>query len=122
MVRDLNLDVEVLGAPIVRDADGLALSSRNVYLSPAERALACNLSVALDKASTQSSVEASRTAAYEVLDRAADDPAFVLDYATLVHPGTFAEVPDDHRGPALFVVAARVGRTRLIDNATVSFD
>jgi pantoate--beta-alanine ligase len=121
MVRDLNLDVEVLGAPIVRDADGLALSSRNAYLSPAERVLARSLSVALEKASTQSSVPAARTAAYEVLDRAADDPAFALDYATLVHPGTFAEVADDHTGVATFVVAARVGRTRLIDNASLTF-
>ncbi len=121
MVTDLNLDIEVLGAPIVRDEDGLALSSRNVYLSPAERVLARNLSAALEKAGTQPSVAAARAAAYVVLDGAADDPAFVLDYATLVHPGTFAEVPDDHTGSALFVVAAQVGRTRLIDNATLTF-
>ena len=121
MVTDLNLDVEVLGAPIVRDADGLALSSRNVYLTPAERVLARSLSAALEKASTQPSVPAARGAAYEILDRAGDDPAFALDYATLVHPSTFAEVADDHRGPATFAVAARVGRTRLIDNATVTF-
>ena len=56
-----------------------------------------------------------------MLDRAADDPAFALDYATLVHPSTFAEVPDDYTGPAIFAVAARVGRTRLIDNATLTF-
>jgi pantoate--beta-alanine ligase len=120
MVRDLNLDIEVLGAPIVREADGLALSSRNVYLSPTERALARSLSAALEKAATQASVPAARAAAYEVLDRAADDPAFALDYATLVDPGTFTEVPDDHIGTALFVVAARVGRTRLIDNAALT--
>jgi pantoate--beta-alanine ligase len=120
MVRDLNLDVEVLGAPIVRDSDGLALSSRNVYLSPAERVLARSLSVALEKAGTQLTVPAARAAAYEVLDRAADDPAFALDYAPLVNPGTFAEVPDDHAGTALLAVAARVGRTRLIDNATLN--
>ena len=121
MVTDLNLDIEVLGAPIVRDADGLALSSRNVYLSPAERVLARNLSAALEKAGTQHSVRAARVAAHEVLDRAADDPAFALDYGSLVHPGTFAEVSDDHTGTAIFVVAAHVGRTRLIDNATLTF-
>jgi pantoate--beta-alanine ligase len=121
MVTDLDLDIEVLGAPIVRDEDGLALSSRNVYLSPAERVLARSLSAALEKAGTQSSAPAARAAAYEVLDRAADDPAFALDYATLVHPRTFAEVADDHTGTAIFVVAARVGQTRLIDNATLTF-
>ena len=120
MVRDLNLDVEVLGAPIVRDTDGLALSSRNVYLSPAERILARSLSVALEKAGTSPSAPAARAAAAEVLDRAADDPAFALDYATLVHPSTFAEVPDDHTGTAIFAIAARVGRTRLIDNTTLT--
>jgi pantoate--beta-alanine ligase len=121
MVLDLNLDIEVVGAPIVREADGLALSSRNIYLSPAERTLALSMSTALEKAGTQTSVPAARSAAYEILDRAADDPSFALDYATLVHPATFAEVPDDYTGHALFVVAARVGRTRLIDNATLTF-
>src|SRR5918998_1784300 len=121
MVLDLNLDIEVVGAPIVREPDGLAASSRNAYLSPAERVLARSLSAALEKAGTSPSVPAARSAAYEILDRAADNPAFGLDYATLVDPATFAEVPDDHTGRALFVVAARVGSTRLIDNATVTF-
>jgi pantoate--beta-alanine ligase len=120
MVLDLNLDIEVVGAPIVRDPDGLATSSRNVFLSPAERILARSLSAALEKAATQPTVPAARSAAYEILDRAADDPAFELDYATLVDPSTFADVPDDHTGHAIFVVAARVGGTRLIDNATVT--
>jgi len=121
MVTDLNLDVEVLGAPIVRDEDGLALSSRNSYLSPTERLLARNLSAALEKAGTQPSVPSARAAAYEVLDRATDDPAFALDYATLVDPATFREVADDHTGTAIFVVAARIGQTRLIDNTTLTF-
>jgi pantoate--beta-alanine ligase len=121
MVRDLDLDVEIVGAPIVRDADGLALSSRNVYLSSAERGLALSLSTALEKAGAQGSVPAARAAAYEILDRAADDPAFRLDYAALVHPHSFAEVADDHVGAALLLLAAQVGRTRLIDNASLTF-
>ncbi len=120
MVVDLNVPVEVVAAPIVRDADGLALSSRNVYLSPAERSLALSLSTALEKAATQTSVPAARAAAYETLERAEDDPAFALDYAALVHPTTFAELPDHYAGPAVFAVAARVGRTRLIDNVSMT--
>jgi pantoate--beta-alanine ligase len=55
------------------------------------------------------------------LDRAQAEPCFELDYATIVNPATFAEVPDDHVGPATFVVAARVGGTRLIDNTIINF-
>ena len=121
MVIDFNLAVELVGAPIVREPDGLALSSRNVFLSASERAVARSLSAALEKAATQGSVRSARAAAYEVLDRAEAEPCFELDYATIVNPATFAEVPDDHVGLAVFVVAARVGGTRLIDNTTINF-
>ena len=121
MVADLNLPVEIVAAPIVREPDGLAISSRNVFLSVMERAVARSISAALEKAVTQSSVPSARAAAYEVLDRAEAEPCFELDYATIVNPVTFTEVPDDHVGPARFVIAARVGRTRLIDNTTINF-
>jgi len=121
MVLDLNMDVEVVGAPTVREADGLALSSRNVFLSTSERPLAASLKAALDKAAAQDSVAAARIAADEVLDRVQFEPAFALDYAVLVNPSTFAEVPDDHTGPVLMLVAAKVGSTRLIDNALLDF-
>jgi pantoate--beta-alanine ligase len=121
MVIDLNLAVEVVGAPIVRDPDGLALSSRNIFLSAAERALALNLPASLRQASSQETVAEARAAAHAVLSRAELEPGFQLDYATVVNPTTFAEVGDDYTGPALFVVAAKVGTTRLIDNAMVSF-
>ena len=121
MVTDLNIPIEIVGAPIVREPDGLALSSRNVFLTATERAVARSISAALEKAATQTSVPAARTAASEVLDRAAAEPCFELDYATIVNPATFTDVPDDHVGPAVFVVAARVGGTRLIDNMTVNF-
>jgi pantoate--beta-alanine ligase len=121
MVLDLNMDVEVLGAPTVRESDGLALSSRNVFLTAAERALATSLSAALEKAAAQDSVAAARIAANEVLDRVQFEPAFELDYATMVNPATFAEVPDDHTGKVLMVLAAKVGNTRLIDNALLDF-
>jgi pantoate--beta-alanine ligase len=121
MVIDLNLDIEIVGAPTVREPDGLALSSRNVFLSVSERAVARSLSAALEKAATQTSVPSARAAAYEVLDRAEAEPCFELDYATVVNPSTFAEVSDDHAGLAIFVLAARVGDTRLIDNAKINF-
>jgi pantoate--beta-alanine ligase len=121
MVIDLNLAVEIVGAPIVREPDGLALSSRNIFLTASERGVARSLSAALEKAATQSSVPSARAASYEVLDRAEAEPCFELDYATIVNPSTFAEVPDDHVGLGTFVVAALVGGTRLIDNTTINF-
>jgi pantoate--beta-alanine ligase len=121
MVSDLNIPIEIVAAPIVREPDGLALSSRNVFLTAIERAVARSISAALEKAATQSSVPSARAAAYEVLDRAQAEPCFELDYATIVNPATFTEAPDDHVGPATFVVAARVGGTRLIDNTIINF-
>ena len=121
MVTDLNIGIEVIGAPIVREHDGLAISSRNIFLTATERPVARSISAALEKAATQSSVPAARAAAYEVLDRAEAEPCFELDYATIVNPTTFTEVPDDHVGPAIFLVAARVGDTRLIDNTIIDF-
>lgn len=119
MVVDLNVEVEIVGGRIVREPDGLALSSRNVFLTPTERVTARSLSAAVQQAARQSSVAEARVAAYEILERAAEDPDFVLDYATVVNPVTFADLPDDDPGPALFVVAAMVGSTRLIDNAMI---
>jgi pantoate--beta-alanine ligase len=121
MVTDLNIGIEVIGAPIVREHDGLAISSRNIFLTATERPVARSISAALEKAATQGSVPAARAAAYEVLDRAEAEPCFELDYATIVNPTTFTEVPDDHVGPAIFLVAARVGDTRLIDNTIIDF-
>ena len=121
MVADLNIPVKIVAAPIVREPDGLAISSRNVFLTATERAVARSISAALEKAATQNSVPSARAAAYEVLDRAEAEPCFELDYATIVNATTFAGVPDDHVGPATFVVAARVGGTRLIDNMIINF-
>ena len=119
MAVDLNLDVRVVGAPTVREPDGLALSSRNVFLSPADRGLALSLVGALEKAAAQSDLAASLDAAREVLDRASLDPAFALDYLAAVNPDTFAEVGPDHGCDVLLVVAATVGTVRLIDNVTL---
>jgi pantoate--beta-alanine ligase len=108
MVRDLDLAVEVVGVPTVREPDGLALSSRNRYLSPAERTSALALSRALRTVVETGDAAAGRA----VLDA---EPGVVPDYLERVDPLTFAPDPQG----ALVVVAARVGTTRLIDNVTI---
>ncbi len=120
MVIDLNAGVEIVGAPIVREADGLAISSRNAYLSPDERILARSLSVALRTAAGQPSAGTCLATARDILTKAERDPAFSLDYVALVNPDTFVPVLDEFDGEALIIVAARIGSTRLIDNTTVT--
>ncbi|GAA4228088.1 pantoate--beta-alanine ligase [Streptosporangium album] len=117
MVTDLDLPISVVGAPTVREADGLALSSRNRYLSPEDREAAPALSRALSAGAAQRTPEEIRRAAHAVL---AAEPAVAVDYLVLVDPSTFAEVGEDHRGEAVLAVAAKVGSTRLIDNVTVT--
>jgi pantoate--beta-alanine ligase len=112
MSGDLCLGVEVVGAETVREADGLALSSRNRYLDPDQRLLAVTLSRALRAAQDHAAagVEAARAAATGVL---AGEPEVVVDYLAILGP-ELAEAPASGEGRVL--VAARVGSTRLIDN------
>jgi pantoate--beta-alanine ligase len=112
MVTDLNLDVVIEPVPTVRDADGLATSSRNRYLSAADRLVALALPRALraGQAAAGGGADAVLAAARAVL-RA--QPALRVDYVALVDPGTFGPAGT---GPALLVAAARAGATRLIDN------
>jgi pantoate--beta-alanine ligase len=119
MVTDLDLGVRIEAAPLFRDPDGLAASSRNTYLSVAERTSALALSEALAAASALAAhgTAAALAAARAVLDAAASaNPPVVLDYLTLVDARTFAEAGPGYRGPAILLVAAKVGATRLIDN------
>ena len=123
MVADLELGVRIDGAPIVRDADGLALSSRNRYLSSAQRASALALPEALATASLAAGKGAAPpqivAAASAILD--ATD-GIEPDYVALVDPVTFADVTGMAPGTdALLAAAVRVGATRLIDNVTVAF-
>ncbi len=119
MVRDLNLPVDLRVCPTIRDADGLALSSRNRYLSVAERASALSLSRALRHG--QSLVEAgaySKVVVPVMRDILDNTPGLRLDYLEIVHPDTLLPNPSA-RPPALIAVAAWVGTTRLIDNVLV---
>ncbi|WP_101790578.1 pantoate--beta-alanine ligase [Nonomuraea indica] len=118
MVADLDLPIEILGVPTVREPDGLALSSRNRYLSAGDRGVALSLSRALRAGAGQSTPAAVRAAARAVLDEA--PPALAVDYLVLVDPATFTEVPDSYAGEAVLAVAAKVGTTRLIDNVVVT--
>ena len=117
MVADLNVPVEVVGRPIVREADGLAMSSRNSYLSPEERRSALGLFQALTRArdlAASGEAKADKILT-EVKQMISQTPNTRLDYAVLVDTDTLHNV-DTIRGSARLAVAAMVGGTRLIDN------
>ncbi len=117
LVADLSLPVEVVGCPTLREDDGLAMSSRNVYLSPEERAAAPVLHRALlagrDAVAAGERDPAAVRAAMAGLIGA--EPLAELDYAEVVDPATLA-VPDPLEGTLRLLVAARFGAARLIDN------
>lgn len=117
MVRDLNFDIEVVGCPIIREADGLAKSSRNTYLNPEERKAAVILSKALSKG--KEAVLAGEKDGAKVIGLISDmikgEPLAKIDYVELV---SFPEVTPVKviEGPVLAAVAVYIGKTRLIDN------
>lgn len=117
MVRDLNFSVEIVGCPIVREPDGLAMSSRNAYLNAEERACALVLQRALEQA--QQTFQAGERIAARLLSAAKKafdaEPGVVLDYYEIVEPDTLDPVELVLR-TSLLAVAAYVGKTRLIDN------
>lgn len=119
MAADLDLPVEVVGAPTVREADGLAMSSRNVYLSPAERARASAMYRALNHAAAKiregEVVGHEMTEAREMLVEA----GFVIDYVEARHAHTLERVARRADGPIRLLAAAKLGQTRLIDNIAV---
>jgi pantoate--beta-alanine ligase len=119
MTRDLDLGVKIIGAPIVRERDGLAMSSRNVYLSPDERRAAPILFRAMKDAVKRirdgESFEASLAAGANDIRLA----GFDLDYLEARHAETLAPILSLNDGPARMLVAARIGATRLIDNIKI---
>ncbi|MCI7551315.1 MAG: pantoate--beta-alanine ligase [Actinomycetaceae bacterium] len=122
MVRDLDMPLEIRSVPIKREGDGLAMSSRNTYLTPNEHAQALALSrslragerAAMNGADALESIDAARR------ELGAAD-GVKIDYLTGVNPNTFEEIRDrSYTGPVLLAVAAWVGKTRLIDNLEVN--
>jgi pantoate--beta-alanine ligase len=120
MVADLSFPVDVVVCPTVRDADGLALSSRNVYLSPEERRAAPVLNRALLAARADfESGERDAGRLRAVLARTlAGEPLARQDYVSVADAGTLAEI-ERVTGPALVSLAVRFGGTRLIDNVVL---
>jgi pantoate--beta-alanine ligase len=125
MVRDLNLDVEIVSCPIVREPDGLALSSRNVYLQPEERQSALALYRSLQAAKSEI-VAGERNPAVilaKVRSTIATEPRVALDYAEIVDAETLEPLMTlAAPRPSYLLIAARVGSTRLIDNARIDPD
>ena len=119
LARDLDLKARIIGAPIVREADGLALSSRNRYLSPGERATAPALYQVLKDCAAQIAAGKPIAGVLEKGRAAMTDAGFVLDYLEARNANTLAPVTSANQEPVRLLVAARLGKTRLIDNIAV---
>jgi len=120
MVRDLNFDVKIVGCPIIREADGLAKSSRNIYLSSEERkaALVLNKSLKLAKKAISSGERSSQKIFEIITDKIETETLAKIDYIELVDSTTLAPV-DTLVSSTLIAIAVYIGKTRLIDNFTV---
>src|SRR5215468_1201889 len=119
LAADLDLPVKIVGAPIVREKDGVAMSSRNAYLSPQERAAAPTLCRVL-KQCAAAIARGDRIA--RVLDEGGaeiEQAGFQLDYLEARNAATLGKIESAADGPLRLLVAARIGRTRLIDNVAV---
>jgi pantoate--beta-alanine ligase len=121
-VRDLDIPVEVVGCPTVREPDGLALSSRNVYLDDDHRAQALSLSRGLDRATAalEDGVRDAETLRRLVLDEIEAQPLAEIDYVSLADSGSLEEFEGDVTGEVVLSMAVRFGATRLIDNVTLT--
>jgi pantoate--beta-alanine ligase len=121
LARAFDFPVDVIGCPIVREPDGLAMSSRNVYLDADDRRAALVLKRALDEAGTAIAAGEgdARRIAELMRSRISSESRARLDYASVVHPATLEDL-ETIDGAALLAVAAWVGKARLIDNTTVT--
>jgi pantoate--beta-alanine ligase len=119
MARDLDLPTRIIGVPTVRERDGLAMSSRNAYLSPSERAAAPTLQRVLRQCAADISAGKPVAGALARGRKAIAKAGFKLDYLEARHAGTLAPLRTAKAGPVRLLVAARIGTTRLIDNLAV---
>ncbi len=122
MGRDLNFPIDIVVCPIVREADGLAMSSRNVYLNPAERQAALVLSRTL-RAAQEAYVSGERDARRlrAVMENTiTTEPLARLQYVSCANPDSLLELDGKFNGPALLSMAVFIGKTRLIDNCVLS--
>ena len=119
MVRDLGLPIEIIVCPTVREADGLAMSSRNVYLSAADRLRAVTLSESLGQAEQLWSAGAAPAAIERMMRETMEARGVVVDYAALADPESLEPLAAD-AVRAVALVAGRLGSTRLIDNRELS--
>ena len=117
MVRDLNFDIEIVGCPIVREADGLAMSSRNTYLNEEERkaALILHKSLLLGKQMMEQGERETAKIKEAIIQNMETEPLARVDYVELVNPDTLENI-DIIEGRALIATAVYIGKTRLIDN------
>jgi pantoate--beta-alanine ligase len=120
MARDLSFPVEIRGAPIVREADGLAMSSRNVYLTTADRARAPELHAALAEAAAAVGAGKGVNPALDAAKGRIEAAGFTIDYVELRDSGTLTPITALKDRPARLLAAARIGGVRLIDNVAVS--
>lgn len=119
MVADLDMDIEIVGVPTERAADGLALSSRNAYLGAQERQQALALPAALNRAAAAIAAGEDAEAAVAAAERALIEGGFAsVDYVALIDAETLEPLPAPGR-PRRLIAAARIGKTRLIDNIAV---
>jgi pantoate--beta-alanine ligase len=119
MAADLDLGVKVIGSKTVRERDGLAMSSRNVYLSPEQRQIAPTLYRAMKESAKRLRAGDDLKAAIEDGAETITNAGFVLDYFEARHADTLAPVASLKDGPVRILVAAKLGKTRLIDNLGV---
>jgi pantoate--beta-alanine ligase len=119
LVRDLNIPTEIVGCPTLREPDGLALSSRNAYLAPDERARAPRLHAVLVQTAERLRADVGAEAALAAGRRALEDAGFAVNHLEVRNAATLEPVRDLEAEPLRLLAAARLGRTRLIDNIAV---